>query len=82
MRRWILDQKSRESRDLRKPFSLTLRSDCTQPMNLLDPLFHSAAIIAVFSDRLFDRRNYLGAAEEYVYCVATAGRSKIPAGEE
>jgi hypothetical protein len=51
-------------------------------MNLLDPLFHSAAIIAVFSDRLFDRRNYLGAAEEYVYCVATAGRSKIPAGEE
>jgi 3-carboxy-cis,cis-muconate cycloisomerase len=33
-------------------------------------------------DRLFDPRNYLGAAEEYVYRVVTASRGKIPAGEE
>ena len=33
-------------------------------------------------DRLFDPRNYLGAAEEYVYRVVAASRVKIPAGEE
>ena len=33
-------------------------------------------------DRLFDPRNYLGAAEEYVYRVVSASRGKIPAGEE
>jgi 3-carboxy-cis,cis-muconate cycloisomerase len=33
-------------------------------------------------DRLFDPRNYLGAAEEYVYRVVEASRGKIPAGEE
>jgi len=33
-------------------------------------------------DRLFDPRNYLGAAEEYVYRVVAASRGKIPAGEE
>jgi 3-carboxy-cis,cis-muconate cycloisomerase len=33
-------------------------------------------------DRLFDARNYLGAAEEYVYRVVPASRGKIPAGEE
>ncbi len=33
-------------------------------------------------DRLFDPRNYLGAAEEYVYRVVEASRDKIPAGEE
>lgn len=33
-------------------------------------------------DRLFDPRNYLGAAEEYVYRVVAASRDKIPAGEE
>lgn len=33
-------------------------------------------------DRLFDARNYLGAAEEYVYRVVSASRGKIPAGEE
>lgn len=33
-------------------------------------------------DRLFDPRNYLGAAEEYVYRVVAASRGKIPLGEE
>ncbi len=33
-------------------------------------------------DRLFDPRNYLGAAEEYVYRVVEVSRGKIPAGEE
>ena len=33
-------------------------------------------------DKLFDPRNYLGAAEEYVYRVVAASRGKIPAGEE
>ena len=33
-------------------------------------------------DRLFDPRNYLGAAEEYVYRVVAASRGKVPAGEE
>lgn len=33
-------------------------------------------------DRLFDPRNYLGAAEEYVYRVVAASRGKIPVGEE
>jgi len=33
-------------------------------------------------DRLFDPRNYLGAAEEYVYRVIEKTRGKIPAGEE
>jgi 3-carboxy-cis,cis-muconate cycloisomerase len=33
-------------------------------------------------DRLFDARNYLGAAEEYVYRVVSVSRGKIPAGEE
>jgi 3-carboxy-cis,cis-muconate cycloisomerase len=33
-------------------------------------------------DRLFDPRNYLGAAEEFVYRVVDASRGKIPAGEE
>jgi len=33
-------------------------------------------------DRLFDPRNYLGAAEEFVYRVVAACRGKIPAGEE
>jgi 3-carboxy-cis,cis-muconate cycloisomerase len=33
-------------------------------------------------DGLFDPRNYLGAAEEYVYRVVAASRGKIPAGEE
>lgn len=33
-------------------------------------------------DRLFDPRNYLGAAEEYVDRVVTASRVKIHAGEE
>jgi 3-carboxy-cis,cis-muconate cycloisomerase len=33
-------------------------------------------------DRLFDPRNYFGAAEEYVYRVVAASRGKIPAGEE
>ncbi len=33
-------------------------------------------------DRLFDPRNYLGAAEEYVYRVVAASRGTIPAGEE
>lgn len=33
-------------------------------------------------DRLFDPRNYLGAAEEYVYRVVTRSQGKIPAGEE
>jgi len=32
-------------------------------------------------DRLFDPRNYLGAAEEYVYRVVAASQGKIPAGE-
>jgi len=33
-------------------------------------------------DRLFDPRNYLGAAEEYVYRVVAASRDKIPRGEK
>jgi len=33
-------------------------------------------------DRLFDPRNYLGAAEEYVIRAVAASRGKIPAGEE
>jgi 3-carboxy-cis,cis-muconate cycloisomerase len=33
-------------------------------------------------DRLFDPRNYLGAAEEYVHRVVAASHVKIPAGEE
>jgi 3-carboxy-cis,cis-muconate cycloisomerase len=33
-------------------------------------------------DGLFEPRNYLGAAEEYVYRVVAASRGKIPAGEE
>ena len=33
-------------------------------------------------DRLFDPRNYLGAAEEYVYRVVAASRGKIPRGEK
>jgi 3-carboxy-cis,cis-muconate cycloisomerase len=33
-------------------------------------------------DRLFNPHNYLGAAEEFVYRVVTASRTKIPAGHE
>jgi 3-carboxy-cis,cis-muconate cycloisomerase len=33
-------------------------------------------------DRLFEARNYLGAAEEFVYRVVAASRVKIPVGEE
>jgi len=33
-------------------------------------------------DRLFDPRNYLGAAEEYVNRVVAASRGKIPRGEK
>ncbi len=33
-------------------------------------------------DRLFDARNYLGAAEEFVYRVVAKSRIKIPVGEE
>src|SRR6266513_2518815 len=33
-------------------------------------------------DRLFDPRNYLGAAEEYVYRVVAASRGRIPRGEK
>ena len=33
-------------------------------------------------DRLFDPRNYLGAAEDYVVRVVAASRVKIPAGKE
>ncbi len=42
----------------------------------------SAELATVDLDRLFDARNYLGAAEEYVYRVVAASRGKIPAGEE
>jgi len=33
-------------------------------------------------DCLFDPRHYLGAAQEYIYGVVAASRSKIPPGEE
>jgi len=33
-------------------------------------------------DRLFDARNYLGAADEFVYRVVGTSRAKIPAGHE
>jgi len=42
----------------------------------------SAQLSLTDLDRLFDPRNYLGAAEEYVYRVVAASRGKIPAGEE
>lgn len=42
----------------------------------------SAQLSPTDLDRLFDPRNYLGAAEEYVYRVVAASRGKIPAGEE
>ena len=42
----------------------------------------SAQLSTADLDRLFDPRNYLGAAEEYVYRVVAASRGKIPAGEE
>jgi 3-carboxy-cis,cis-muconate cycloisomerase len=58
----------KEKRDLRTILSVDLKIE--------------AQLSTADLDRLFDPRNYLGAAEEYVYRVVAASRGKIPVGEE